>query len=1299
MAIYKPTNCTPFLTTFDCRIGPDDEPIFFECRIDSSNRNAAGYSVTVYDENNDQVFPPDGSAPDEHISQVSDLGRLTGEGAASGDTLFMIQSSGYLNLNTGLNGSYLKFPFFLNSSAYPGTPSNNNLGIANQKTFYSSNVVYYNSDSENLYWYSPDGVLYPINMYNGNTYKWVITLYQGDAMGITPIPVGNIEAYKYFDMQITTGEIMGSLAERIQTVYSDKVYIDYYIEPVKIAVPSNGGGDSSENPEAPPVGEPTLPDLSNPTNWILGDGKIVQTWKRTRIKNIDSTYGYLYPQIDDYSFDPSAITRGEANAYRIYQMGNDPEVLSTTRKVDKAVRMGLPLDWHNMVSDSTSSYGQMAFHTLTGESAQKIVATVEGESGDEEKEVIIQSGTMSSTSFSPWYLIALKTWEVTKDAEGNDAYSDTPAIRWFCTSRSFSISTDERILLAFQIGADSKTYYGEAELDSTERPFIATSGLTTADITNDNNGEAEWGVGSAYNGIYSSRFSDEGIIRLVFSPPSQDTESSAPTIYNFNTYQISWDRTSDAESWGNLSTKIVMIQHYYGAGENIQTNIREEDGTLNNGAINLTPFSFIPERPIQLYNYTAGENPLKNNTGIIFYNGGEWAGLENEEPSAKINKLYISPFVGIERGMYWIEQGNKNSLSKRRFIIDSINKEYWYITYLKSTEYGAYPDNFVQPEQGTPYVIKSYFRTSDENPFDLYENPTIEINVYRNENHDKQYVETAEGSITVIKVDRRNIWCEADYNQADFISWKSFQWYLYEGIGAFGNPIQTSGIIYDGKLAHRFYGLVQGRDYTIVLVLETNTGLVLSKMVYISASFTPTAAEDFPFSLTYDCQTQSVYFHFGLSGFILPNTIYTSNGSTMVRYQNSAGTDTSPPVPGVSYANEMMNVDGANLFFPQEGVVYQYASSSLRENQGQSQLLTTSDTVTFESSHILRIGNSWGNIVGFDFVPDEEGSFENRYDSFQIYIPKYFSPIDIDGEEYECFDSLKAHQMLYGDTRSGEEGVVTIIDDNGSVISDEGIFDATVAGSSLITSPIVISSRFQKGGSVEAAANSNSLSFTIFKEDYPFVLVSNGSGFTYYPNSNGSGPQYKETFFDFLGADGAQGVDAIPPLVKNTAIPYEDFYVKTASSSSSYEDFLVKTSDTSSSYEKFQLTRATLACVWSDNKLARVNVAYSGRESRGGGGVSFAITGYIGRQVENMKEPFIWEDENDDNTTNYWMDGDTNGVLAGLCFQTDVKSPSTVSYRGWSNLLREYKFDIRVIASNLTGARPSYEIKIFKKKN
>jgi hypothetical protein len=106
MAIFKPVNCIPYSSTFDIS---KERPYYFECLIDCSNKQEGlevnGYSLTILDEDNNQVFPTSGE-PVSHISLISDLQKINS----------LIGTTDYYRLNSGLNGTYLKFPVIVDNA-------------------------------------------------------------------------------------------------------------------------------------------------------------------------------------------------------------------------------------------------------------------------------------------------------------------------------------------------------------------------------------------------------------------------------------------------------------------------------------------------------------------------------------------------------------------------------------------------------------------------------------------------------------------------------------------------------------------------------------------------------------------------------------------------------------------------------------------------------------------------------------------------------------------------------------------------------------------------------------------------------------------------------------------------------------------------------------------------------------------------------------------------------------------------------------------------------------------------------
>lgn len=173
MAIYKPSNCTPFLTCLDLTKAQD-----ITCELNTSNELVTGYKIKILDSNNDVIF----------------------EGAKFDP----INPDGYEN--SGLNGSTLTLPLIVEGEAI----NNNTIGYQNAK---------YNVKD-------PTGTKFDAtrfsNGYINQPYKWEIVLEQGNTTGV--------KADKYYDMTITQGKVLGSTKNRIQSYLSENIYKDYFIQ-------------------------------------------------------------------------------------------------------------------------------------------------------------------------------------------------------------------------------------------------------------------------------------------------------------------------------------------------------------------------------------------------------------------------------------------------------------------------------------------------------------------------------------------------------------------------------------------------------------------------------------------------------------------------------------------------------------------------------------------------------------------------------------------------------------------------------------------------------------------------------------------------------------------------------------------------------------------------------------------------------------------------------------------------------------------------------------------------------------
>ena len=103
MAVYKATYCNPFLDNVDIRVTVDESQgrpcKWLTCKIDSSNKKITGYKIRILDASNNQIFPSSLSNNGEgYISPISELP----------------SDSSDAYVNSGLNGTILKIPFFQN---------------------------------------------------------------------------------------------------------------------------------------------------------------------------------------------------------------------------------------------------------------------------------------------------------------------------------------------------------------------------------------------------------------------------------------------------------------------------------------------------------------------------------------------------------------------------------------------------------------------------------------------------------------------------------------------------------------------------------------------------------------------------------------------------------------------------------------------------------------------------------------------------------------------------------------------------------------------------------------------------------------------------------------------------------------------------------------------------------------------------------------------------------------------------------------------------------------------------------
>ena len=345
MAVYKASNCTPFLGSIDLTFGQ-----IAQCEINSSNSTVTGYRLEILDNLNNVIFSG------ERFSPVPQRFRVD-----------CIDTNATYYTNTGLNGSMLTVPLIIRGSgkdvnqdifdAIHATATGDDAGNKSDLSLAQcANIIYCvnpdntdNTENTRAKWYKVEiGVTtnqsegapptyswvanseIP-NLSNGYVnmpYKWRITLAQGQK---TDTKEETFEQHpedsKWYDMGIAVNQqILGSTVNRIQGPYSDKILSDYFIQ---------------------------LGTYSN--------GAFTPNGQRVVITSYDN-YGYIYPR-ENY------ITEGTFNQsthFQIYKKTNEAQYVRSNRKVGYLSLLTIDRDLSGMTIDHKDKNKRFHYNSTSG---------------------------------------------------------------------------------------------------------------------------------------------------------------------------------------------------------------------------------------------------------------------------------------------------------------------------------------------------------------------------------------------------------------------------------------------------------------------------------------------------------------------------------------------------------------------------------------------------------------------------------------------------------------------------------------------------------------------------------------------------------------------------------------------------------------------------------------------------------------------------------------------------------------------------------------------------------------------
>ena len=1083
MAVYKATLCYPFLNSIDIRTAQykdyTSQPVqFLTCQIDSSNTEITGYKIRILSSDNKQVFPVDenGEAIEGYISPVDEL---------------KISSLGYdsekLTINSGLNGTTLRIPFFqstdnkvLNSYnavyyqpkyladhviasetetgldtkmddiqywdydattetltySWPGASAedikannimldsesiligevvlvlgskeinNTNVDISGlyevtghlnpttvdmttklvkinvptmekqitltkgktlhnytyQITQDGSNHIIYIKSSTGSTWRDISNNNIVLLDSNNSTYKWEITLYQGNSVpddehiDAKSIIYSDVNP-EWLDMTLSSGKIMGTTPNRIQIASSDddangEIYLPEGIDNAPVVLQGKYIEVSGTIPTA-----------------IMSGGT------RTYVKTYDSVYGHVYPRED--TLTTADINPTNAKYCQFFKYSSNPnEILDT--------------DIVNFCFNTPIEFMGYTIETISDQTGQQLIS-------QKWKSWDINSADQSVSVTNRYIAIDISDYSniindgdlVLFTGQGKNLVGQT------FTTHAYEngVYQINKIKVTPPDTPDDYTKFYKYESIATpegpiydwERIIVSYMAATLNDLPTE----------SVAEDAYGYTYEDEKLYQYISNGWNQVTYSDSQPV-NPNLGDI-WCKSKDTgdrwclkrvsgyNQWANYLGKIIYCQN---GTNNVRSmnmqSLASAGGTLwdiNNTASGTSLLYFTQEKPtllfpqkltktFNLYDNINSSNSAHTNLivdgkiirvgDIILYQDktcGRVATVSNnsytlsditnvdngyyyildgdqyKEDVLKVTdteitrswdlhtaivlhntstKTFISPWKTLQNNMKLALLNNKtvqyvtesNPTDPTRWItIKSFNDKIFYITHNELASPLALA-SYKNDDDTIPwtYDIRSFFKTSDENPFYSYQTPYITLKK-NNESYSDlrivggsfyfyvrpQYTDPASleflvydqegGTKNLLTVDYkaqaivtgRSVKLQGIYNGLGQSAWESYQWILYDEDG---NIVQDTGKRYDKDMGVVFLGLsndlAEDVIYRALLLVENNFGdiityeLILEINPGVISSFIREGGE---FTVTYDCSTHSNIVHYKESKF------------------------------------------------------------------------------------------------------------------------------------------------------------------------------------------------------------------------------------------------------------------------------------------------------------------------------------------------------------------------------------------------------------------------------------------------
>lgn len=696
---------------------------------------------------------------------------------------------------------------------------------------------------------------------DGSSYKWEITLYQGevDAIDTTKTVDGQTVTVKYmdyssldfewFDATLTSGTILGSTNKRIQ-----------------LASASDASGIIPEGTtNSPIVLQGKWIQLYDTNKNALGNRVYIQTY--------DATYGHVYPMSGKITPDLIA----DAKYAQCFKYANDPEYILSSDTV--RIATSAP------ISSYTTDHREL-FVTDPSNPDQKITNDQLGlfKIGS----YTLQEGdlVLVKDQVNPWengvYIAHLAGTRWTRSGSyrtwasfmGKIIYAQENGKNYQSSAQTFgTIYNPEQ----GDTGNSPLYFLEEKPLTLFPSQLKATVNYLYVDGTSN---PTTTGQASASYVLDGYTVNDESFVGQTFMVCATGKIYKIASVtntggtYGFTCTEMNTISTSD----------IVKVEYGRLYAGNCVKRIDES----------ATPVTDINPDP---------------NLAVV---------LKND-----YNKTFISPYIKLNTDMalklqnhiqiYYYNSTQERYLPTEWVRLVSVNTKLWYI------EHGTYYDknhnrikflSMSDEDDSVPYTydVKTYYKASDENPFYVSEMAYLTLSsdqgsltgvvqwssfqvLDNTENYEDyevltsaltEYEQYLVSSADARLIRNRYVTLYGQYHQFQQASWESYRWILKN---YYGDILQDTGERYDRAMQVSFYGLSNNsinnsNRYTAELHVIDNIGntLVYSCNLIVD----PTAPEtvDILFNANFDCDTHSVILSYQDSVYVLPTQKVIQPGQT-----------------------------------------------------------------------------------------------------------------------------------------------------------------------------------------------------------------------------------------------------------------------------------------------------------------------------------------------------------------------------------------------------------------------------------